>query len=307
MINHGFPIAIAAQRAGLTQHVIRAWEKRYGAIQPARSGTKRRLYTDEEIERLQLLRQATHSGHSIGNIATLPTESLRSLAAEKLPAQSPAPPPDSAASFLARSVEAVRALDCVALEGVLQNGIVALGRGLLTIGVIIPLVRLIGEEWERGTMRIVHEHCATAVIRTLLGDFVHSHSATVNAPVLLVTTPPGQLHELGALIVAATATDRGWRVIYLGPGLPPEEIAVAFRQWKADALALSIVYPADDPLLAAQLRMIRRLLPDAPIISGGSAAAAYQAALREIRSIVCDDISSTTRVLEEIRARRVSP
>lgn len=305
MIEHGFPIAIAARRAGLSQHVIRAWEKRYGAVRPERSDTRRRLYTDEEIERLQLLRRATQSGHSIGNIATLSTESLQKLAAQSIADEEPGTQLDSAASILVAALDAVRVLDCSALVRVLQDGIVSLGRGLLTLGVIIPLVRQIGEEWESGAMRVAHEHCATAVIRTLLGAFVHSHSATANAPIVVVTTPPGQLHELGALIVAATAKDRGWRVVYLGPGLPPEEIAVVFNQWKADALALSIVYPADDPGLPPQLRMIRRLLPGTPILSGGRAAFGYADVLREIGAVVCEDISSTIRVLEDIRLKRV--
>ena len=304
-MNHGVSIAIAARRTGLSQHVIRAWEKRYGAIRPSRTDTKRRLYSDEEIERLQLLRRATQAGHSIGNIATLAVDALRILAEEKTPDGAPKRLPDTAETILSAALDAVRSLDCTALESVLQSGVVTLGRGLLTLRVIVPLIQQIGDGWERGTLRIAHEHCVSAVIRTMLGSFVHAYSPTANAPVLVVTTPPGQVHELGALIVASTATDCGWKVVYLGPSLPPEEIAAVYERSNANALALSIIYPADDPTLPAQLRAIRQLLPTAPIIAGGRATVSYQAVLSEVRFTVCEDIASTIRVLEAVRMARI--
>ena len=304
MVNQGFSIAVAARRSGLSQHVIRAWEKRYGVITPSRTDTRRRLYTDEDIERLQLLRRATQAGHSIGNIASLSAELLRPLAAEEAIAPA-AKSPDTAETLLAAALEAVKALDSGKLERLLKDGMVTLGRGLLTLRVIVPLIQHVGTEWERGNLRVAHEHCATSVIRTLLGSFVHAHSQTNNAPVIVVTTPPGQLHELGALIAGAAASDRGWKVIYLGPSLPPEEIAGAFHQCKADALALSIIYPADDPALSAQLRSIRHLLPNAPILAGGTAAAGYAGALSDIGAIICNDIPSIARALDAVRSSRV--
>src|SRR4051812_29880471 len=78
-MDHLHTIKVVARRTGLSQHVIRIWEKRYEAVTPARSEGNRRLYADEEIARLQLLQQATLAGHSIGQIARLPTEDLRKL------------------------------------------------------------------------------------------------------------------------------------------------------------------------------------------------------------------------------------
>src|SRR6059058_1635279 len=76
-------IKSVVRRTGLSAHVIRIWEKRYQAVQPERTGTNRRLYSDEQIERLNLLRAITRAGHSIGPIAKLPIEKLRKLAAEQ--------------------------------------------------------------------------------------------------------------------------------------------------------------------------------------------------------------------------------
>src|SRR5262245_25366803 len=77
----GYPIRAVARRTGLTSHVIRVWEKRYGAVSPMRTPTNRRLYSDTDVERLRLLHQATLAGHSIGQIAQLPNERLQALVA----------------------------------------------------------------------------------------------------------------------------------------------------------------------------------------------------------------------------------
>lgn len=303
----GYSIKIAALRSGLTPHIIRAWEKRYGAVCPGRSGTQRRLYCDEEIERLSLLRQATAAGHTIKNIVHLEEGCLRKLVAE-----SPCGKPKECtgkSEWLAESLEAcvaaVAALNSAALELELHRTLVCHGRTAVMHQIIAPLIHRIGIEWEKGTMRVIHEHVASAVIRTMLGDFIRCHCETSCAPHLLVTTPAGQLHELGALLAAATAVEHGWRTTYLGPNLPPEEIAGAYRQNYMDGVAISLVYPADDATMADQLRMLRRYLPEgAPIIVGGRASRDYQATLLEISAIHCTDLARFLCELNRIRRTR---
>ena len=67
------------RRTGLGASVIRVWERRYGAVKPQRAGNLRRLYTEEEVERLTLLGRLTQAGLAIGQIATLPLENLRAM------------------------------------------------------------------------------------------------------------------------------------------------------------------------------------------------------------------------------------
>src|SRR5690349_231555 len=80
-------IKTAARLSGLSPHLIRMWEKRYQAVSPDRSGTNRRVYSDDEVERLRLLREVTSAGHTIGNVATLPTARLKKLAGGASPAR----------------------------------------------------------------------------------------------------------------------------------------------------------------------------------------------------------------------------
>ena len=77
------PIKVVAQRTGLSPHVIRAWERRYGVVSPARTEGNQRLYSTADIERLDLLRRATELGHNISHLAELPSLRLRRLLADE--------------------------------------------------------------------------------------------------------------------------------------------------------------------------------------------------------------------------------
>ena len=110
----------------------------------------------------------------------------------------------------------------------------------------------IGELWRGGTLTAAHEHFASAALRVWLGNAARPFGAVDEAPMLLVAMPAGQVHELGALLVGATAAHLGWQVTYLGASLPPAEIAGAAVQKRARAVALSLVYPEDDPWLPGE-------------------------------------------------------
>jgi methanogenic corrinoid protein MtbC1 len=116
------------------------------------------------------------------------------------------------------------------------------------------------------------------VIRELLLTPVPGSQTAEHAPELVVATPAGELHELGALIVAASARDLGWHVTYLGPNLPVEEISACAIARHATAVALSVVYPENCPVIEEKLRRMRELLPERMrLIVGGRAAEGYRA------------------------------
>lgn len=299
-------IKMVARRTGLSAHVIRIWEKRYGAVKPERTDTNRRLYSEEQVERLNLLRHITHEGHSIGNIAKLPTEKLRKLATESANPSSNTPREAigqiPAPSFLEECVTAVKTLDSRGLDAALKRAETALGAFGLLQHVVAPLAQVIGELWRNGTITAAHEHFATAMIKIFLGHASRPFAGSENSPVLIVATPSGQLHELGALLVSATAANLGWHVTYLGPSLPAAEIAGAAVQNRARAVALSIVYPEDDARLDAELARLRDLLPkDIPMLVGGRATPAYRDGLETIGALQIKDLSHLCSSLDDLR------
>jgi DNA-binding transcriptional MerR regulator len=297
-------IKVAARRCGLTTHVIRVWEKRYDAVSPDRTDTNRRLYSEEEIERLTLLRVATQAGHSIGNIARLPTKKLRELVAEAI--HMPAAPLPKAHAAAADTIDAalgaIRQLSTAQLEEIFERAAVAYGQHGLLEKIIAPLAVKVGDLWQNGVLTAAHEHFASAVIRNFLVRNSKPYALNGSAPTIVIATPAGQLHEIGAVMVAAAANDMGWRMIYLGTSLPAAEIIGAVVQNQARALALSIVFPGDDPLLAGELETLRKQLPvGIKVIAGGRAAGSYRTALQQLGAEIVGELREIYPILERMR------
>jgi DNA-binding transcriptional MerR regulator/methylmalonyl-CoA mutase cobalamin-binding subunit len=310
------PIGVVARRTGLKPDLIRAWERRYGAVEPGRSDTRRRFYSDADVERLLLLRRAVSTGRGISQVAGLTAEELEALVeadAKSRPmapaTTSPARPADAEAAgdlaegILTHCLAAAQSLDVRGLETQIERASVSLSRTNLIEQILVPLMQRVGELWHQGAMRPIHEHMASAVVRSFLGAMGSGHQPALSAPHLVVTTPSRQHHELGALIVAATAASEGWQVTYLGPELPPEEIAAAALQKGARAVALSLTYPPDDPLLVDDLRRLRRLLGSrTALVVGGRASQAYAPVLSEIGALRVDNLAGLRQHLQTFRS-----
>lgn len=302
-------IKAVSQRTGLSPHVIRVWERRYAAVRPARTQSNRRLYSEAEVDRLVLLQRATNQGHSIGNIAALSVEQLRSMTAggpNGLSARPDRALGPTAEERVEDCIRETRALDFEGLNRALQASSVKFGVQGLLQQVIAPLAHQLGELWRAGEITSAHEHFATSVIRSFLGEAAHAFVSPTQAPRLIVTTPNGQLHELGALLVYAAAANMGWKVTYLGASLPAAEIAGAAIQNGARAIALSVVYPEDDPRVETELKQLRCLLPARiAILLGGRAAPAYHAAAEATGALLIQDLNAFCNALNDLR--RPSP
>lgn len=296
-------IKFAAQKSGLSPHVIRIWEKRYDAVSPDRTDTNRRRYSEAEIERLSLLRAATQAGHNIGSIAQLPVEKLRELVADiPVPTVTELKAGKSPAAAIAAALAAIEQPNPTELQEVLGRAAAAFGQHGLLEKVVSPLAQRIGELWREGTITAAHEHFASAVIREFLLHHSRPYAMNGNNPTIVVSTPAGQLHELGAVMVAAAASDMGWRVIYLGTSLPAMEIAGAAIQNKALAVALSIVFPGDDSNLPQEMTNLRKHLPEGiRIIVGGRAAESYAPVLEQIQAVRTKELKELYRILEQMR------
>jgi methanogenic corrinoid protein MtbC1 len=298
---------VVARRTGLTADLLRVWEKRYEAVTPGRSATSRRLYSDADVHRLLLLRRATLGGRRIGQVAGLSTAELETLVATDEAAAAAAPQATAAArahgsrdAHLAACLDAVKQLDAERLEAALSGAAVALGTPELTRSVLVPLMHSLGDDWREGKVRVFEEHLATSIVRSVLGAMRVAQTPEPGAPELVVTTPSGQVHELGALMAASMAASQGWRVTYLGPNLPAEEIVAAAERRGARAVALSVVFPSDDARLYDELRRLRRLLPDGvAILVGGRASNGLDRVVSDVH--IVDDLSALLDTLEQIR------
>ena len=303
-----YAIRYVSQRTGLTPHVIRAWEKRYQAVVPLRSPKNRRLYSEDDVRRLQLLKRVTDAGHNISLIAKLDSSELSEMAQQEAPMTLWASKNNgrnlqqkAAQDYRSECLSAVINLDTDRLNRSYDQAAVDLTRAALLKEVIVPLFEEIGNLWRSGSLKIINEHMATSVTRTLLLNMLRATAVSDTAPRIVIATAVGQWHDLGALTVALTAAEYGWYPLYFGPNLPVEEIAAGVKQCSARAVAISITHLLDKHSLADELRKLRRYIGnDLILLVGGQAVSGHIQILREINAKHIPNVDQLSEELNSV-------
>jgi DNA-binding transcriptional MerR regulator/methylmalonyl-CoA mutase cobalamin-binding subunit len=300
------PIGFVARQTGLSAHVIRAWEKRYAAVQPDRTSTGRRLYSESDIQHLQLLQQACRKGHRIAQLSELDDQALLSIITSVVANSKPPGDSQTAISTPEEILEACRVavadLDEQAFEAALNRAAVMLTRPTLFEEVILPLVVQIGKHWVNGELKIINEHMASSILVSFLRDMLSAYRPLPPMPKMVVATPANHWHELAALIAAIIAAEAGWGVHYFGPNLPAEEIAAAAVYKNAAAVALSIVYQDAERQTLREIKRLRHYLAeDVAIIVGGRGVQSFQADLNKLNVLTPHTISEFRDIIDNIR------
>ena len=300
------PIGVAAERTGLSPDVLRVWERRYQAVEPDRSEGRQRLYSDDDIERLRLLRLATLPGRGISSVVSFSTPELARMVNEDAAARAQAAPstPDSVtdpvadAALIDEAIVCVRGFDAAGLDWLLRRSASELGIAGFIAHVAAPLLRRVGDEWHAGRLSIAQEHHATSLVRGVLIGALQAGNPPSDAPAVVVATTAGERHEIGALFVAALALAQGWRVTYLGADLPADDIVQAATSTNARAVAISVV-AADAMRVVSELGVIRRALPpDVALIVGGSGSADVALSLAALGIRVIDQLPEMGALLD---------
>jgi len=247
-----YSLGAVARLTGLSPHVLRAWERRYEAVTPLRTPGGTRRYRESDVARLRLLAAATGAGHPIGDVAKLSEAELRRRTAG--PEEEPRP-------SLRLILEAIDQLDADETERLLGVQLAALGSRWFVAAVVEPLMREVGDRWEKGRLCVAAEHLASACVRNLLGGALRRMAQSSQSPAILLTTLPGERHELGVLSCAVIAVDLGANAIYLGPDLPPGEVVAAAGATRAGAVAVSMSRCAPARQRERAVRELRRALP----------------------------------------------
>ena len=246
-----YSLGAVVRLTGLSPHVLRAWERRYEAVRPLRTAGGTRRYREADVARLRLLHAAVEAGHPIGDIARLSEAELRRrIGAEARPRPALKP-----------ILDALERLDAEEAERLLGLQLSALGPQRFATWVATPLLREVGTLWGRGKLCIASEHLASALLRSLLGASLRRSPGVGDRPVILFTTAPGERHELGVLICAVVAAELGARCVYLGPDLPPGEVADAAGRLEAAVVAVGTTdgSPARERQKAGEEDGVRRL------------------------------------------------
>jgi DNA-binding transcriptional MerR regulator/methylmalonyl-CoA mutase cobalamin-binding subunit len=299
-----YPIRAVSKLTGISVDTLRAWERRYAVVEPARD-ERGRLYSEADVDRLRLLRQAVDQGHAIGRVAALSTEELRVLLSrgpDPVPWEGPTPSPSPA--DLSALQAAVERFDAPALRRELSRLAAILPSRTLAREVALPLLHLVGEAWHEGKLTVAQEHLVTAELRSLIGALARLHAVGDGAARVVLATPAGEQHEMGTLAAALVASGSGFGTFYLGPNLPAAELVAAARRISARVVVLGFTGSESSPGALQALAEVARSLPaDIELWVGGSGCDEARAALQGTRALVLDDFDAYEKALGRLRGR----
>lgn len=247
----GFSIQFVSQVTGINAHTLRAWEKRYQAVVPQRNPKGKRLYSDEDIERLKKIIFLVNMGSSISDIAKLDDTRLKELEEQYDDSKKSKRPKTKVTqvdinSTLQSLVMALNGYKLDIISHELAKVKESLGPRDFALSILAPLLAEVGSLVDKKVLSIAQEHSLSAVIKFHVGHMLYKHMEERDKVDLniIISAPTGELHEFGIMISALLCCHYNLKFFYLGANMPADSLAEASNQIEADIviIGVSVVY-----------------------------------------------------------------
>jgi MerR family transcriptional regulator, light-induced transcriptional regulator len=231
-----YTIGTVSKLTGVGAITLRAWERRYGLIEPVRKASGHRLYTRQNIDQINRITALTQQGKW--------------------------------KDYLNSMMAAIISFDEDRLEEIYNDALSLHPIGLVTRQLLAPLLVELGLRWESSEGSVAEEHFFAFYLRNKLGARYHHRSRGNRGPLILLAGLPGEYHEIGLLLFALAAHDSGYRVLPLGANMPLKELAAVAEKKGCDAIVLSgAIEPSKDTLTRGLPELVASGV--APVLIGG--------------------------------------
>jgi DNA-binding transcriptional MerR regulator len=274
-----------AKRTGVSPELLRAWEQRYGLLEPARTAGGFRLYSAADEARVQRMQRLVSGGLAAAQAAHL------ILSREPVPgtASASATILEDAAGNLVASLDR---LDEQAANTALDRLFAAYTVETVLRVVLIPYLHRLGERWETGEISVAQEHFASNLLRGRLLGLAQGWGQG-QGPGAILACLPGEHHELGLLVFGVALRRRGWRITYLGTNSPISAVADTARSLRPAVVVLLSINP-DNFLDHAQ--QIEQLANQVPVVIAGPGATVAAARQTQTRLLDQDPVSAAETI-----------
>jgi len=246
-----------SRRLGVSDHVLRAWEGRYGLLQPVRSAGGFRLYSEADALRVRRMQAHLADGLSAAEAARA-VLGQDSRADGRAGGTGRVPTTESELSGALR--KALDAFDEPTAQAVLDRLLSDLSLTAVLRDVVLPYLTELGERWERGTASVAQEHFATNVIRGRLAGLARGWG-NGHGPRAVLACPPGELHDLALMVFGIVLHRSGWRIDYLGMDTPLTELTRTVTARHPALVVIAATLPETLRPLAAQLTALAQRAP----------------------------------------------
>jgi MerR family transcriptional regulator, light-induced transcriptional regulator len=280
-----------SRRVGVSPELLRAWELRYGLLQPSRSPGGFRLYSSADEERVKRMRAFQTQGLSAAEAARLALESTAT----------PEAPPGEGPVVLDRDplAKALERFDEPAAQEAFDRVLSAVSVESLLRDLVIPYLHDLGERWEVGTATVAQEHFASNFLRGRLLGLARGWGQG-GGPLAVLACAPGELHDLPLIAFGLALRAHGWRIAFLGPDTPLGTLADTAAKLEP---RLVVVNATTAPRLARVRDELRTLAGSTPLaLAGAGASSALAESVGAVR-LADDPVTEAERVARSARAR----
>ena len=288
------PIRTVSILTGVNAVTLRAWERRYGLITPQRTPKGHRLYTQQDVDRINQVVKLLNQGISVSHVKPLLDQAPAEVSAATTRDEG-----ETWKTYQDKMLGALERFDEAALDNLYNDALSLYPVDIVNQRLTTPLLRLLGERWKKRDIGIAEEHFFSVYLRNKLGARIHHVNQRGNGPLLLLACLPGELHEIGLLLFALAAVDAGYRVLILGANTPLQQIPGVLDIKPCVAVILSGsakpargVIDTDLPGLMDRLRI--------PVFAGGETAVSYQEKFEQV-GVIClgDNIAAGLQLVNK--------
>ena len=279
-----FTIKTVASQTGIRPVTLRAWERRHEVLNPHRADNRYRLYSERDVAILRWLKNRVEEGIAISSAVS----ELRSLtssnewpeAIPNVPIRATGVPETPPATYARQLFQALIKHDENRASDVLREVHSLFDLMTVCTQIFVPALRDIGEAWYRGEIRVTTEHFASAYLRGKLLSLLQAYPARRNAPNILVGCAPLEQHELGSLMLSVLLRSEGYRVEYLGPDIPIEDLA-DYASYEQPAMVILSATAEDTAMEMRRMNDLLKKSRPAPIFGYGGRAFDLHPQLRQ--------------------------
>jgi MerR family transcriptional regulator, light-induced transcriptional regulator len=294
-INGLFPISTVSELTGVNAITLRAWERRYGLINPTRTEAGHRLYSRSDIEHIKAILQLLDTGITISRV----TDAMQQT---RYGAQATTQDDGPWQRYTTNLLKAIAEFDEATLETLYNEAMSLYPVDLVTRQLLLPLLKILGERWMNETAGVAEEHFFSIFMRNKLGSRFHHRNLHNTGPRIVAACLPGEQHVFGLLLFALSAHARGYRIILLGADMPLAQLPEVVRRTQSKAIVLSGSIEAVNPDIDEDLSALESLCK-VPICIGGSYAYRRLHVLEDLGLYpLGDDLSAGLHTLAQLLA-----
>ena len=242
-----YTIGTVSKLTGVGAITLRAWERRYGLIQPIRKESGHRLYSRAHIDQINRITSLTQKGMRISQIQPEMLETDSTVDSEGEVEK------DIWNEYLNGMVAAIVSFDENRLDEIYNEALSLYPIGLVTSNLLTPLLIELGLRWQSQQGSIAEEHFFSFYLRNKLGARFHHRSRGSTGQTILLAGLPGEYHELGLLIFALSAFESGFHLVTLGANMPLNELVAVARKKNCKAILLTGAMETSRKLLTVEL------------------------------------------------------